>query len=40
VIAAVHHQRLLCVDDRLSVSDGLNPSRMRLDEDEIVRQGG
>jgi hypothetical protein len=40
VIAAVHHQRPLGVDDRLTVADGPNASRMRLDEDEIVRQRG
>jgi hypothetical protein len=40
VIAPVHHQRPLGVDDRLPVPDGLNASRMRLDEDEVVGQGG
>jgi hypothetical protein len=39
VIAAVHHQRPLGVDDHLAVADGLNASRMRLDEDEIVGRG-
>jgi len=39
VIAAVHHQRPLGVDDHLAVADGLNASRMWLDEDRIVRQG-
>ena len=39
VIAAVHHQRPLGVDDHFAVADGLNASRMRLDEDKIVGQG-
>jgi hypothetical protein len=38
VIAAVHHKRPLRVDDDLAVADGLNASRMRLDEDGVVGQ--
>jgi len=40
VIAPVHHQRPFGVDDRLSVADGLNATRMGLDEDEIIGQRG
>jgi hypothetical protein len=36
VIAAVHHQRSLGVDERSPVADGLNASRVRFDEDEII----
>jgi hypothetical protein len=39
VVAAVHQKRAFGVDDRLPIADGLNPSRMRLDEDNLVGQG-
>jgi hypothetical protein len=40
VIAPVHHERPLRVDDRLAIADALNASPVRLDEHEIVGQPG